>query len=122
VGRDGASGLVAVFPSGYRVLTDNESALLIALAAQLAVAVQNAQLHEQAKRLGEERERALDAERDAARQLRALYEISRSFAQSLSLEATLDAVATTITHGLNVDIALIRMPDQRSEAITPPAT
>src|SRR5262249_62031052 len=115
--RDEPIGLVAVFPSGYRVLTDNESALLIALAAQLAVAVQNAQLHEQAKRLGEERERALDAERDAARQLRALYEISRSFAQSLSLEATPHAVATTSTDVLNLDIALIPMPADRSPAI-----
>ena len=43
--------------------------------------------------LGAEREQALDAERVAARRLRALYEISRSFAQSLSLEPTLDAVA-----------------------------
>jgi serine phosphatase RsbU (regulator of sigma subunit) len=53
--------------------------------------------------------------------LRALYEISRSFAQSLSLEATLDAVAATITDVLNVDVALIRMPDERREAIVPRA-
>ena len=119
--RDEPIGLLAVFPSNRRVLTENESSLLIALAAQLAVVVQNAQLHEQAKRLGDERERALDAERASARQLRALYEISRSFAQSLSLEATLEAVATTITDVLDVDVALIRMPDERSEAIVPRA-
>ena len=119
--RDESIGLLAVFPSDRRVLTENETSLLLALAGQLAVAVQNAQLHEQAKELGEERERALDAERDSARQLRALYEISRSFAQSLSLEATLDAVATTITDVLNVDVALIRMPDERREAIVPRA-
>ena len=119
--RDEPIGLLAVFPRRRRALTENESSLLTALAAQLAVAVQNAQLHEQTKRLGEEREHALDAERASARQLRALYEISRSFAQSLSLEATLEAVATTITDVLDVDIALIRMPDDRREALVPRA-
>jgi serine phosphatase RsbU (regulator of sigma subunit) len=114
-------GLLAVFPSRSRVLTENEAALLAALAAQLAVAVQNAQLHEQAKKLSEERERALDAERAASKQVGALYEISRSFAQSLSLEATLEAVASTIVDVLDVDVALIRMPDERREWLVPRA-
>jgi serine phosphatase RsbU (regulator of sigma subunit) len=119
--RDEIIGLLGVFPPSGRVLTENESALLAALAAQLAVAVQNAQLHERAKQLGEERERALDAERAASKQVRALYEISRSFAQSLSLEATLDAVAGTIVEILGVDVALIRMPDERREYLLPRA-
>jgi GAF domain-containing protein len=114
-------GLLGVFPARGRVLTENESALLSALAAQLAVAVQNAQLHERAKQLGEDRERALDAERAASKQVRALYEISRSFAQSLSLEATLEAVASTVVDVLGVDIALIRMPDERREWLLPRA-
>jgi serine phosphatase RsbU (regulator of sigma subunit) len=112
-------GLLVVFPRVERVVTENESALLAALAGQLAVAVQNAQLHERAKRLGEERERALEAERAASKRVRALYEISRSFAQSLSLDATLDAVASTVTEVLDVDIALIRMPDERRELLVP---
>jgi serine phosphatase RsbU (regulator of sigma subunit) len=119
--RDEVIGLLGVFPPSGRVLTENESALLAALAAQLAVAVQNAQLHERAKLLGEERERALEAERAASKQVRALYEISRSFAQSLSLEATLKAVAGTIVDILGVDIALIRMPDERREYLVPRA-
>jgi len=110
-------GLLAVFPPRARPLTPNETTLLSALATQLAVAVQNAQLHEQATQLGDERERALDAERASARQLRALYEISRSFAQSLSLDATLEAVARTVTEVLDVDVAVIRMPDERQEAV-----
>jgi serine phosphatase RsbU (regulator of sigma subunit) len=114
-------GLLAVFPAQSRVLTENESALLAALAAQLAVAVQNAQLHERAKKLSEDRERALDSERAASKQVRALYEISRSFAQSLSLEATLDAVASTIVDVLDVDVALIGMPDERRELLVPRA-
>ena len=114
-------GLFAVFPDGPRTLTENESALLRALATQLAVAVQNAQLHEETKRLGEERERALESERTAARELRALYEISRSFTQSLSLEATLDAVARTVAEVLDVDVALIGLPDERGEQLVPRA-
>jgi serine phosphatase RsbU (regulator of sigma subunit)/putative methionine-R-sulfoxide reductase with GAF domain len=118
---DETIGLLGVFPDRGRALTENEAALLRALAAQLAVAVQNAQLHEQTKMLGEERERALDAERASARQLRGLYEISRSFAQSLSLEATLEAVARTVTDVLDVDLAAILMPDDRREQLVPRA-
>ena len=114
-------GLLGVFPARGRILTENESALLSALAVQLAVAVQNAQLHERAKQLGEERERALEAERAASKRVRALYEISRSFAQSLSLEATLEAVASTVVDVLGVDIALIHMPDERRERLMPRA-
>ena len=121
VAQDDVIGLLGVFPAAGRELTENESALLAALASQLAVAVQNAQLHEQAKRLGEERERALDAERAASKQVRALYEISRSFAQSLSLEATLAAVARTVVEVIGVDVALIGMPDERRESLVPRA-
>src|SRR6266849_6256677 len=119
--RDDVIGLLGVFPARGRMLSENESLLLSALAVQLAVAVQNAQLHERAKQLGDERERALDAERAASKQVRALYEISRSFAQSLSLDATLAAVASTVVDVLGVDVALIRMPDERREWLLPRA-
>jgi serine phosphatase RsbU (regulator of sigma subunit) len=114
-------GLLAVYPERGRTLSANETALVSALAAQLAVAVQNARLHEQATELGAELEEVLSLERQAARQLRSLYEISRSFAQSLSLEATLDAVARTVVELLQVDAAVIRMPDARGEALVPRA-
>jgi serine phosphatase RsbU (regulator of sigma subunit) len=117
--HDEVVGLLAVFPPRGFAPTESDATLLAALAAQLAVAVQNAQLHEQAKHLGAERKRALDAELAASKQVRALYEISRSFAQSLSLEATLDAVAATIVDVLDVDVALIRMPDERREWLVP---
>ena len=119
--QDEVVGLLAVFPPRGFAPTEGDATLLAALAAQLAVAVQNARLHEQAKHLGAERKRALDAEKAASKQVRALYEISRSFAQSLSLEATLDAVAETIVDVLDVDIALIRMPDERREWLEPRA-
>src|ERR671924_547620 len=115
--HDDVIGLLAVYPPRRRPPSTHEAAFLSALASQLAVAVQNAQLHERAKRLGVELESALGAERQAARQLRALYEISRSFAQTLSLETTLEAVARTVVELLEVDAAVIRMPDERRELL-----
>ena len=119
--RDELIGLLAVYPERDRRLTENEESLVLALAAQLAVAVQNARLHERAERLGADRKRALDAELEASRRLRALYEISRSFTESLSLEAMLEAVARTIVESLGVDAAALRMPDPRGDALIPVA-
>ncbi|HEY6031481.1 MAG TPA: GAF domain-containing SpoIIE family protein phosphatase, partial [Gaiellaceae bacterium] len=119
--REDAIGLLAAYPADGRVLADNEIQLLESLAAQLAVAVQNAQLHEQAKQLGDALGEALASEREAAGRLRALYEISRSFAQSLSLDTTLDAVTRTIAEVLGLDAAVIRVPDQRRDLLVPQA-
>jgi len=118
---DEVIGLLALYPPRGRMLTSDEWTLLGALVAQLAVAVQNASLHERATRLGAELENVLSLERQAARQLRALYEISRAFTQSLSLETTLDAVARTVVELLAVDAAVIRMPDERGELLVPRA-
>jgi serine phosphatase RsbU (regulator of sigma subunit) len=119
--REELIGLLAVYPERGRDLSENEESLLRALAAQLAVAVQNARLHEQTKRLGAERTQALVAEREASKRLRALYDISRSFTESLSLDATLEAVARTIVESLGVDAAVLRMPDERGSALVPVA-
>src|SRR5579862_9497578 len=117
--RDEIVGLLAVYPEQGRRPTESEAALLAALAAQLAVAVQNAQLHERTAELSRQREAALDAERESARRLGALYEISRSFADSMSLDKTLDALARTVVEVLDVDAAVIRMPDPRREQLVP---
>ncbi|HET8893577.1 MAG TPA: SpoIIE family protein phosphatase [Gaiellaceae bacterium] len=119
--RNEVVGLLAVYPRRHRLPTRNEAALLPPLASLLAVAVQNAQLHERATDLGRQREAALASERAAAKRLGALYEISRSFAQSLSLEATLDALTETIVDVLDVDAAVIHMPDDRREQVLPRA-
>ena len=121
VARGEVVGLLAAYPDGRVATDEHETALLAALAGQLAVAVQNAQLHEQTTRLGEEREAALAAERAAARRLRALYEVSRSFAQSLSLDETLGALARTVVEVLDLDAAVVRMPDERRELLLPHA-
>jgi serine phosphatase RsbU (regulator of sigma subunit) len=115
--REDLIGLLAVYPPSGRTLTADELALVTALAAQLAVAVQNARLHEQLKRRDAERREALEAEQQTSRTLRSLYEISRTFAQSLSLEATLEALVRTFTELLGLDAVGIRMPDERAEAL-----
>jgi serine phosphatase RsbU (regulator of sigma subunit)/uncharacterized protein YigA (DUF484 family) len=113
-------GMLVAYPGSARLI-EGDVALLAALAGQLAVAVQNARLHEQAKQLGETLADVLASERQSTRQLTALYEISRSFAQSLSLETTLDAVTSTIVEVLNVDAAVIRVPDERGDQFVPHA-
>jgi serine phosphatase RsbU (regulator of sigma subunit)/uncharacterized protein YigA (DUF484 family) len=110
-------GALAVFKARPRPYREGEEGLLIALSSQLAVAVQNARLHERTKELGSILERTLDSERRAARQLRGLYEISHSFAESLSLQATLDAVARTMVELFDLDAAAIRMSDERGEVL-----
>jgi serine phosphatase RsbU (regulator of sigma subunit) len=122
VAREELVGLLAAYLPRGRELTANESSLLTALANQLAVAAQNAQLHERTERLAAEREEALAAEREAAKRLRALYEISRSFAQSLSLDATLDAVTGAAVELLEADAAVIRMRDGRGDQLVPRST
>jgi serine phosphatase RsbU (regulator of sigma subunit) len=106
--------LVAYLPSGRR-LQANESALLAGLAGQLAVAVQNAGLHEETARLARDREEALQAERRAARRLEAFFEISRSFSESLRLDETIAAVTRTAVDLLDVDAAVLRMPEGRGD-------
>jgi serine phosphatase RsbU (regulator of sigma subunit) len=118
--REESIGLLVAFPGG-RPVEESEIALLSSLAAQLAVAVQNARLHEQATELGEALTGVLASERQTSRQVNALYEISRSFAQSLSLETTLAAVTKTIVEVLAVDAAVIRVPDERGDQFVPHA-
>jgi serine phosphatase RsbU (regulator of sigma subunit) len=115
--RGEAIGLLAAYPEKAPELSSYEEALLGALAAQLAAVVQNARLHEQAERRAAERQVALEAERDAARRVRALYEVSESFAKSLRLDATLDALARSAVELLEADAAVIRMPDVRGEQL-----
>jgi len=119
--HDDVIGLLASYPSPARKLDANEQALLAALTGQLAVAIQNARLHEQATRLGAELEQAFSAERYAARRLRAQYEVSRSFAESMSLDDTIAAITRAVVEQLDVDAAVIHLPDPRREQVLPHA-
>jgi serine phosphatase RsbU (regulator of sigma subunit) len=118
--REEAIGLLTAYPE-RRGVGESEIALLAALAAQLAVAVQNARLHERATELGAALTDVLAAEREASRQVNALYEISRSFAQTLSLDSTLVAVTETLVNEFHVDAAVIRVPDERGDQLVPRA-
>ena len=115
--RGEAIGLLAAYPDDDLDVGGRDETLLAALAAQLAVIVQNARLHEQTKLRAAELGRSLNAEREVARRVRALYEVSESFAQSLSLKATLDALARSAVELLGVDAAVIRMLDARREVL-----
>jgi serine phosphatase RsbU (regulator of sigma subunit) len=110
-------GLLGIYLERDRALSAAELALVTALTAQLAVAVQNARLHERVKQREEERRQALEAEQTAARTLGSLYEISRTFAQSLSLETTLQAIVRSMAELLRIDAVGIRMPDERGEVL-----
>src|SRR5262249_16001389 len=107
-------GLLLADPGPHR-LDASERALLTGPPAQLPRAGPNARPPEQAKGRGAPPPPPPGARRKAAAQLGALYEISRSFTQSVSLETTLRAVATTVVAVLDVDAAVIRMPDERGE-------
>jgi len=111
--RDDPIGVLAVYPRRRRALTENERALLTALAGQLAVVVQNARLHDRVTGLYDDLKQAHASEQDKSRRLHAQHEISRTFAQSLSLQTTLDALAAAIVELLGVDAVVIRMPDER---------
>jgi serine phosphatase RsbU (regulator of sigma subunit) len=115
--REEVIGALAVYKQRPRPYRSGEEGLLIALSSQLAVAVQNARLHERTKQLGEVLERTLASERRAARQLRGLFEISHSFARSLSLEATLQAVAKAMVDLFELDAAAIRIPSERGDEL-----
>jgi serine phosphatase RsbU (regulator of sigma subunit) len=113
-------GLVGIFPPRGRALASGEVALLSALAGQVAVAVQNARLHEQAKEQEERLTAALGRERRAAAQLRAFYTISQAFSEGeASVDGMLEAVVDTVVGELDVDAALISMPDERREVLVP---
>ncbi|HVU78805.1 MAG TPA: GAF domain-containing SpoIIE family protein phosphatase, partial [Gaiellaceae bacterium] len=118
--REDSIGLLTAYPE-RREVGASDLALLAALATQLAVAVQNARLHEQATELGTALADVLAAEREASRQVNALYEISRSFAQTLSLDSTLAAVTETLVNEFHVDAAVIRVPDERGDQFVPRA-
>ena len=118
--REDGIGLLVAYP-GDRELGESDLVLLPALAAQLAVAVQNARLHERATELGTALSEVLASEREASRQVNALYEISRSFAQTLSLDSTLAAVTETLVSEFHVDAAVIRVPDERGDQFVPRA-
>ena len=91
VALESVIGSLAVYPPAARAFDENEVALMTVLAAQLAVAVENARLHEEAKARRTARARARRRARVRAPPARAVRDLP-PFTHSLSLEATLEAV------------------------------
>jgi serine phosphatase RsbU (regulator of sigma subunit) len=114
-------GLLAAYLERGRTLTGNEESLLLALAAQLAVAVQNATLHEKVERESGEAKRARDEALAVSRRLQALYDISRSFTESLSVNRTLQAIVDSVVDALDLDAAVLRTPHERGDSLIPVA-
>ena len=123
--HDEVTGLLAIYGDRARLPGADAEPLLTALGAQLAVALENARLHERSTGLGAELEKVLALERQSASRLAALYEISRSFVQSMSdaapVDTTLDAIVRTVVDLLGVDAGVIRLPDARQESLVPRA-
>ena len=116
--RDEPIGLLAAYPSRPRPLTDGERALLAApgLPARRRGAER---APARARDVARPRPRAaLEAEREQTKRLHAQHEISRSFAHSLSLQTTLDVLARSVVNLLEVDAAVIRLPDERGLTLT----
>jgi serine phosphatase RsbU (regulator of sigma subunit) len=111
-------GLLAVYPRDGEDLPAVDEELLAAVAARLAAAIDNATAHERERMRAAELDRQLAQERETARRVRALFEVSQSFAQSLSLETTLHALARSAVELLGVDAAAIRLPDARRDLLT----
>ncbi|MCW2961416.1 MAG: hypothetical protein JWM90_1803 [Thermoleophilia bacterium] len=80
-------------------------------------AILNARSFTRERMLRDRTERLLESERENARQVRALHEVSRAFANSLSFEETLRAVTEAMTDRLDVDAVWIRTMDERGESM-----
>lgn len=122
-GREQTLGvLLLTFAGGLPVEFTEEAAsgrdgTLAAFGRHLGNALLNAREFERERGERERTERQLDTERENARQVRALHEVSRAFANSLSFEETLRAVTEAMTDRLDVDAVWIRQLDERGESM-----
>jgi serine phosphatase RsbU (regulator of sigma subunit) len=115
-------GLLAVYSTRPRRLTPSRQALLVALGGQLAGAVENARRHDEVRAQQEELAAKLARVEEEQRQLRVRREIAESFAESLSLEATFEAVTRAVVEVLDVDAGVLRIPDARREQLVASAS
>ena len=116
--HDEVIGALAVYKTRARSYREGEESLLLALSSQLAVAVENARLHERTKELGEVLEATLDSERRSTRQLRGLYEISAVLRREpLPRRDARRPSRKTMVQLFDLDAAVIRMPGARGEVL-----
>jgi GAF domain-containing protein len=120
-GRQQTLGIVLLaFPDGLPREFDDESTagrsgMLASFGRQLGSALLNARSFERERALRDRTDQLLELERENARQVRALHEVSRAFANSLSFEETLAAAAEAMADRLDVDAVWIRTLDDRGD-------
>ncbi|MCB0878404.1 MAG: SpoIIE family protein phosphatase [Thermoleophilia bacterium] len=95
--------------------TTGRTGMLGSFGRQVGAALLNSRTFERERMLRDRTQQLLDVERENARQVRALHEVSRAFANSLSFEETLAAAAEAMADRLDVDAVWIRTLDDRGE-------
>jgi serine phosphatase RsbU (regulator of sigma subunit) len=122
-GREQTLGLVMVtfaseLPEEFvDEATAGRAGMLSSFGRQIGAALLNARAFERERVMRDRTQRLLESERESARQVRALHEVSRAFANSLSFEETLDAVSEAMAERLDVDAVWIRTLDDRGESM-----
>jgi len=112
--HDQTVGLVMLtFANGLPAHVESERAALAFFGDQIGSAVLNAAEYERECQSRQRAEQLLEEERENSRQVRALHEVSRTFAASLSLDDTMRAVVEAMAHRLDVDAVWIRTPNER---------
>ncbi len=95
--------------------TTGRAGTLGAFGRQVGTALLNARAFDRERSHRDRTERLLEIERENSRQVRALHEVSRAFANSLSFEETLAAAAEAMADRMDVDAVWIRTLDDRGE-------
>lgn len=122
-GREQTLGLVLLTFAGelpaefVDEATAGQAGMLGSFGRQLGTALLNARSFERERALRAQTQHMLEVERENSRQVRALHEVSRAFANSLSFEETLDAAAEAMADRLDVDAVWIRTLDDRGESM-----
>ncbi|NLG63245.1 MAG: hypothetical protein GX539_13485, partial [Candidatus Cloacimonetes bacterium] len=99
------------------VATAGPAGMLGAFGRQIGSSLLNARRFERERQHRNRTERLLENERENSRQVRALHEVSRAFANSLSFEETLDAAAEAMADRLDIDAVWIRTLDDRGDSM-----
>lgn len=117
-GREQTVGLVVlVFSNGLPDRIQVERGSLREFGRQVGSALVNAREFERERVARLRTQRMLEDERENTRQVRALHEVSRTFAASLSLDETMRAVVEAMAHRLDVDAVWIRTPNDRGDLL-----
>ncbi len=120
-GREQTLGLVLLtfageLPSEFAdEATAGRAGMLGSFGRQIGSALLNARSFDRERMMRDRTQQLLEAERENSRQVRALHEVSRAFANSLSFEETLDAAAEAMAERLDVDAVWIRTLDDRGD-------